>query len=53
MARTLGEVIAIVPGKRRAKIAAAQGHKLIAEEQKRIAVEIVATLRGSEARDGA
>ena len=39
MARTLGEVIADVPTGRRAKIAAAHGHKLIAEEQKRLAVE--------------
>jgi hypothetical protein len=39
MARTLGEVIGSVPAKRRAGIAAAHRHKLIAEEQKRIAVE--------------
>ena len=39
MARTLDEVIANVPAERRAKIAAAHGHKLIAEEQKRVAVE--------------
>jgi hypothetical protein len=39
MARTLREVIANVPAERRAKITAAYGHKLIAEEQKRIAVE--------------
>ena len=39
MTRTLDEVIANVPTERRAKIAAAHGHKLIAEEQKRVAVE--------------
>jgi hypothetical protein len=39
MTRTLGEVIANVPAERRAKIGAAHEHKLIAEEQKRIAVE--------------
>ena len=39
MTRTLDEVIANVPAERRAKIAAAHGHKLIAEEQKRVAVE--------------
>ena len=37
MTRTLDEVIANVPAERRAKIAAA--HELIAEEQKRVAVE--------------
>jgi hypothetical protein len=39
MARTLTEVIANAPAERRAKISAARKHKLIAEEQKRIAVE--------------
>ena len=39
MTRTLDEVIANVPAERRAKIAAAHGHKLIADEQKRVAVE--------------
>jgi hypothetical protein len=39
MARTLGEVIANMPDERRAKIAAAHRQKLVAEEQKRIAVE--------------
>jgi len=39
MTRTLDDVIANVPAERRAKIAAAHGHKLIAEEQKRVAVE--------------
>jgi len=39
MARTLAEMIAKVSAERRAKIAAAYGQKLIAEEQKRIAVE--------------
>jgi hypothetical protein len=39
MARTLAQVVADVPAERRAKIAAAHRHKLIAEEQKRIAVE--------------
>jgi len=39
MTRTLDEVIANVPAERRAKIAAAHGHKLIAEEQKRVSVE--------------
>ena len=39
MARTLSEMIANVSAERRAKIAAAYGQKLIAEEQKRIAVE--------------
>jgi hypothetical protein len=39
MARTLGEVITSVPAQRRVEIAAAHEHKLIAEEQKRIAVE--------------
>jgi hypothetical protein len=38
MARSLAEVIADVPAERRAKIAAAHTHKLIAEER-RIAVE--------------
>jgi hypothetical protein len=37
MARTLREVVAAVPAERRAKIAAAHAHKLIAEEQKLIA----------------
>jgi hypothetical protein len=39
MARTLGEVIANVRVERRDKIAADYGLKLLAEEQKRIAVE--------------
>jgi hypothetical protein len=39
MARTLGEVIANARAERRDKIAAAYGQKLLAEEQKRIAVE--------------
>jgi hypothetical protein len=39
MTRTLEEVIANVSAERRAKIAAAHGHKLIAEEQKGIAIE--------------
>ena len=39
MMDTLGEVIADVPTEQRAKIAAAHGHKLVAEEQKRLAVE--------------
>ena len=39
MARTLREVIAAVPAERRAKIAAAHTQKLIAEEQKLIAVK--------------
>ncbi|MFY9839328.1 MAG: hypothetical protein WAK55_23205 [Xanthobacteraceae bacterium] len=39
MARTLAEVISSVPAERRAKIVAAQGRKLTAEEQMRIAVE--------------
>jgi hypothetical protein len=38
MARTLREVIAAVPAERLAKIAAARRQKLIAEEQKLIAV---------------
>jgi hypothetical protein len=38
MARTLGEVIANAPAERRDKIAADYGLKLLAEEQKRIAV---------------
>jgi hypothetical protein len=38
MARTLGEVIANARAKRRDKIAADYGLKLLAEEQKRIAV---------------
>jgi len=39
MARTLREVIAAVPAEQRAKIAAADRQKLIAEEQKIIAIE--------------
>jgi hypothetical protein len=39
MARTLGEVIANARAERRNKIAADYGLKLLAEEQKRIAVE--------------
>jgi hypothetical protein len=39
MARTLAEVIASVPAERRAKIVPAHRHKLIAEEQKHLAVE--------------
>ena len=39
MTRTLDEVIANVSAERRAKIASAHGHELIAEEQKRLAVE--------------
>ena len=39
MARTLGEVIANARAERRDKIAADYGLKLLAEEQKRIAVE--------------
>jgi hypothetical protein len=39
MARNLREVIAALPAKRRAKIAAAHTQKLIAEEQKLIAVK--------------
>jgi len=39
MARTLDEVIAIAQAERRDKIAADYGLKLLAEEQKRIAVE--------------
>ena len=39
MARTLAEIIANVSAERRAKIAAGYGQKLIAEQQKRIAVE--------------
>jgi hypothetical protein len=39
MARTLREVIAAVPAEQRAKIAAADRQKLIAEEQEIIAIE--------------
>jgi hypothetical protein len=39
MARTLGEVITNARAKRRDKIAADYGQELLAEEQKRIAVE--------------
>jgi hypothetical protein len=39
MARTLREVIATLPAERRAKIAATRRQKLIAEEQKLIAIE--------------
>lgn len=39
MARTLGEVMANARAERRDKIAADHGLKLLAEEQKRIAVE--------------
>jgi len=53
MTRTLDEVIANVPAERRAKIAAAHGHKLIAEEQKRVAVEKWRQLEEVQARHGA
>ena len=48
MARTLDEVIASARGERRAKIAAAYGQKLLAEEQKRIAVEKRRRLEGAK-----
>ena len=48
MARTLDEVIASARGERRAKIAAAYGQKLLAEEQKRIAIAKRRRLEGAK-----
>jgi hypothetical protein len=48
MARTLAEIIANARVERRDKIAAAYGQKLLAEEQKRIAVEKWRRLEGAK-----